>query len=237
MKNHKLNIYILSICILALLCFIMSYILYKNERTMFEASNINYYNIIVFIVLEAFAESFFIRYGAISIGTGFVVTTAAILSFGVFGAIIIAGFGISLRILWYNNKHLHIFNTPIYKTLFNMSNMTVSTFCAGYVYCNFLGSINNSDVVILMIKFILLGFSFLVVNTTIISLLVYFLSENDKLAKIYLNNFKLGFLNIIFVSPVGILLALLYARYSILGVAIVMIPIVSLKYIFKLYIQ
>lgn len=240
MKNKKLNLYILFITILALICIIISFILYKNEKNIFGDLKFGFQSIILFIVLEAFAESFLIysiKYNPVTISTAFAVTTAAIINFGIFWAIIVVCLGVSLRVIKRDNVYHHIFNIPIYKTLFNMSNMAISTFCAGYIYYNFLGIVSNSDVIVLMIKFILLSFSFLIVNTIIISLLIYFLSGNDKLVKIFVSNFKFGFLNIIFVAPAGIILAFLYSRYAIFGVAIVIIPIISLRYIFKLYIQ
>lgn len=234
MKNKKLNLYIITVYALALLCLIISY---RYDRNMFLDPRINYKNIIVFILLEAFAESFSIKYNHLNISPAFAVTTASILNFGIFWAIIIVGLGVSLRIIKDDNRYIHIFNTPIQKLLFNMSNMAISIFCSGYVYYNFLGNVINSDVIILMLKFILLSFTFLIVNTLLISFLVYFLSKDMKYSKIYTINFKLGFLNIIFVAPIGIILAFLYYRYGILGVSLVIIPIISSRYIFKLYIQ
>lgn len=234
--NKKFKIYLVSLYIFALLSYIFSFILYKNGN-MLGLGQFSPSGLLIFIVLEALGESIIIKYSQITISTAFAVTTAGIFCFGGLGALIIVSFGVAFRCIKHNGKYIHIFNTPIYKTLFNVSNMTISTFISSYAYYNFLGNVANASIIALFIKYIVLNFTFLVINSMIISMLVYLLSQGQSYKSIMINNLKIGFLNIVFISPLGIILAFVYLYFNVWGVLFLIIPIILLKNIFQIYIQ
>jgi hypothetical protein len=89
-------------------------------------ANIGIVGIIFFSILAIIAESLCVLLNDISISTGFTVTLASILSFNPAAAIIIVSLGTAFRVQKRDDKIVHIFNTAIHKTLFNVSNLIIS---------------------------------------------------------------------------------------------------------------
>lgn len=234
--TKQLKIYLGIIYILALLSFIFSSIIYRNGD-MVGFYDFTAKDILIFIITLAIAESLIIKYPPIAISTGFAVTTASLIGFGIFGGILVVIFGVAFRVVKHNGRYNHIFNTPLYKTLFNVSALTISAFISGCIYYKLLGSLYTTNLAIIFIKFILLSFSFLIVNSIIISNLVYILTTNTIYINILMEHLKLGFLNIVFVSPLGLILIILYNSLNVLGILAIIIPVILLRHIFQLYIQ
>lgn len=229
MKNFKLKIFLGSLYILSLFCFYNAYLTYG-----FSPSIRRIYDIVFFIFLSSITESFMVKFNDITISSGFAITLAAILLFGTFDAMIVVSLGVALRIMKYENNYYHFFNTPLYKTLFNIANMSISVYLASIIF-----NINMQLEIIdkiAYLKFSLLIITFLLINTLIISILVSILSKKNILY-IYLNNIKFGFLNIVAMAPFGIVLAYLFIQYNIPGVLVLMVPIMLARYTFMLYIE
>ncbi len=84
----------------------------------------NFTNIIVFIILTAITESFTVSFKNMSFSTSFAVTIASFVLFGTFECIIILILGFLCRVIKvdeniYGYKYKHVFNTPLYGTIFN----------------------------------------------------------------------------------------------------------------------
>lgn len=235
MKSKKLNIYILSLFILTILCYVFAYRIY-NIDDMQVMGHANFSYIALFVLLAFLAETFHLTYGEMAVSTGFAITVASTLYFGVFWSMIILSIGVALRISITDGKIMHILNTPINKTLFNISNISISIFLAGVGYIYIAGNNIDSNLVVLFIKFVSYISIFLLVNTLLISILVSILTK-DSLIMTYSNTFKYGFLCIVFIAPLGIILTYLVVNLKLLGVLLFMISLLLLRYIFKLYIQ
>ena len=232
MENKKLSLYLFFVFSLAVLCF---YKAFSLEGTFSILNDI--YGIIFFIILSGIAESLLVRFNHIAISSGFAITLASILLFGTFKAMLIVSIGVALRFIKYDGKYIHIFNTPIYKTLFNISNLAISIFVSSSI-ANLI--VHNGDIIIInnikILYFLVLVVVFFIVNTLIISLLIKFLS-NQNFIYVFLNNMKFGILNIFAMAPFGFLLAYLYRAYNIFGIVILLVPIMLSRYTFMLYIE
>lgn len=235
MKNKKLNIYILSLSILTILCYVFAYRIYYIDD-MQVMGHTSYSYIALFVLLAFLAETFHLTYGEMAVSTGFAITVASTLYFGVFWSMIILSLGVAIRLSITDGKIMHILNTPLNKTLFNVSNISISIFLAGMGYIYIAGNNMDNNLVILFIKFIAYISIFLLVNTLLISILVSILTK-DSLAITYSNTFKYGFLCIVFIAPLGIILTYLVVNLKSLGILLFMLSLLFIRYIMKIYIQ
>ncbi|MCX7884079.1 MAG: HD-GYP domain-containing protein [Caloramator sp.] len=229
MKNKKLIIYLSVLYIIATYCFYNSYKYFKID--------IELISIVFFIILSIITESLSVGFKKIRISSGFVITFASFILFGTFWSIVITSLGLAFRIYKKNDRYIHVFNTPIYITLFNVSNMAISIYCSFIAYNSFIHYFFSNNIFILdflqISAFIIV---FLAVNCLIMSILMYALSNNNILQE-FINTFKFGLLNIIAMAPFGYLLAYLYKKYNIVGILILMIPVLLARYIYSLYIE
>jgi putative nucleotidyltransferase with HDIG domain len=136
----------------------------------------------------------------------------------------------------YNDGYDHILNTPLYGTVFNYCVLTMPVIYGSYFY-NILGgtfdveNIHNNILYIIVFS----GICFFI-NTFIISVL-FSISNNKNIFYSIISNIKLGLLNIFAMAPFGIILAIIFSKYSYLGVLLLMFPIILARYTFSLYID
>jgi hypothetical protein len=123
----KLYTYLFFLSLTAI--FIMIYLF--NNYTISD-----YILLIVFSILTAIAETFWIllpKIGAVSVS--FALTFSAILLTNPLTVSLISAIGMMLRCPYMDGKgRVHIFNNPIYKTVFNVSQYIISFGVAGIVY-------------------------------------------------------------------------------------------------------
>lgn len=229
--NRKLKLY------LGLLYLAALFLLY-NAYTIYNASNvsINIVGVIFFAFLSVLTESLPVAYKRTTISSGFAITFASILLFGTFWSMIIISIGVAFRFFKHNNKYIHIFNNPIYKTLFNVSNISISIYFSSSIYYFLRQSLGTNSKLIVFFEFLVIITVFLAINTLIISILMFSLTKDD-LPITYWNTFKFGFLNIIAMAPFGYLLAYLYSNYNIIGIIMIMVPVLLARYTYTLYIE
>lgn len=193
--------------------------------------------LIVFSVLSAIAETFLIplpKIGAVSVS--FALTFSAILLTNPLTASIVSAFGMLLRCPYVEGRgRVHLFNNPIYKSLFNVSQYIISSGIAGLIYV----FVNNN------FNF---GFKFFNPIASIVYLLV-FLSLNSffmaSLISILLNerfsfiweNYLVSFVNISLVGLLGIVVSFSYNSFGTTGILLFFIPLMLARYTFKLYID
>lgn len=206
---------------------------------LFNFYTINDYPLlIVFSILSAIAETFLIllpKVGAISVS--FALIYSAILLTNPLSAAIIAAFGVAFRCPYVDGKgRVHIFNSPLYKTIFNVSQFIINTSIAGISYVS-------------VDKIIDIGFEFynpiagsialiiyILLNTLFMSLLMSILL-NEKMTYIWRSNFFSMMINVILVGLLGIVLAFAYNSYGIGGLLLFFIPLLLARYTFKLYLD
>ena len=224
----KLYTYITFLTSIALL--LMVYLI--KEYTISD-----YYLLIVFSVLSAIAETFLIplpKIGAVSVS--FALTFSAILLTDPLTAAIITAAGVLFRCPYVDGKgRVHIFNNPLYKTIFNVSQYIINAGISGIIYV-------YTD---RMLDF---GFEFFNPLASTVSLVVYLLLNSFFMAtlmsillkeKLYYiwKNYLLGFINISLVSLLGIVLAFSYDSYGVGGILLFFIHLMFARYTFKLYLD
>lgn len=227
--NSKLYVYIIALFIIAIL---LSYYLFKN----YSISDLAL--LVVFSVLSAVAETFLIllpKVGAISVS--FALIYSAILLTNPLTATIIAAFGVAFRCPYVDGRgRVHIFNSPLYKTVFNVSQFIINTCIAGITY-------------VYLDKIIDIGFEFynplagtaalivyILFNTLFMSVLMSILL-NEKMSYIWRSNFFSMMINVVLVGLLGIILAFAYNSYGIGGLLLFFVPLLLARYTFKLYID
>lgn len=206
---------------------------------LFKTYEINdYVLLIVFSILSIIAETFFIllpKIGAVSVS--FALYYTAILLTNPLLAAIISAIGVALRFPYMDGKgRVHIFNNPIYKTIFNTSQLMICSGISGIVYV-YIDSIVN------------IGFDFynpiagtaalavyILLNTFFMSKLMSILLK-ENFTYIWKSNFFSMMINVILVGLLGIVIAFSYNSYGIGGLLLFFIPLLLARYTFKLYID
>ena len=224
----KLYTYIASLSLMAIL--LMFYLI--QEYTISD-----YSLLIVFSLLSAISETFLIplpKIGAVSVS--FALTFSAILLTDPLTAAIITAAGVIFRCPYVDGKgRVHIFNNPIYKTIFNVSQYIINAGVAGLIY-------------VYVDKVFNFGFEFFNPLAGAICLIIYLLSNSFFMAslmsillreKLYYiwKNYLLGFINIALVSLLGIVIAFSYDSYGAGGILLFFIPLMFARYTFKLYLD
>jgi putative nucleotidyltransferase with HDIG domain len=140
-------------------------------------------------------------------------------------------------VLKINNKYIHIFNTPVYKTIFNYCILVLPVIIGNYFYSLFNGSfpVSDKNIPSMIIPILIFVIAFFVINTSIISGLVSILHDK-KFVYTLLDNLKLGVLNIIAMTPFGIILFLIWYKLEAWAM-LILFPVLLARYTFSLYLQ
>lgn len=228
-KNINLYTYIFIVTFIAII--VLFYLVHNYKITDITL-------LIIFSILSAIAETFLIplpKVGAISVS--YALTFSAILLTNPLTAAIITVAGVVFRCPHVDGRgRVHIFNNPVYKTLFNVSQYLIIAGIGGVTYAY-------------VDKYINVGFDFFNPIASFFSLIVYlflnssFMAElmaiilDKKFTDIWKNSI-LGILyNIVLVSLLGIVLAFSYDSYKVGGILLFFIPLMFARYTFKLYID
>ncbi|MEL7647190.1 MAG: HD-GYP domain-containing protein [Sedimentibacter sp.] len=206
---------------------------------LFKTYTVNdYVLLLVFSLLSAVAETFLIllpKVGAISVS--FALAFSAILLTNPLTTAIITAAGVAFRCPYVDGRgRVHIFNSPIYKTVFNISQYIINSSLAAMTY-------------VAVDKIIDVGFVFYNPVAGTASLLIYIFSNTlfmtelmsillkEKFSTIWKSSFFGLLINIVMVSLLGIVLAFSYNSYGIGGILLFFIPLLLARYTFKLYID
>lgn len=226
--SNKLKVYVSSIVI-----FGIAYLIYSiNITHIYDIKSI-----IIFAILSIVAESLLIPTSSESaISVGFAIGLAAVLVLGVPEAAWIASLGIMFRTINVNGKRFHILNFPLYKTLFNGADILLSAGIAGLCY-EILGGtpgvINFNNLLLPLIVCILV---YSIINETIISGLMSTLT-GEPFLKSLVGNLVFAARDCIFVAPLGVLMAIAYMKYDLIGILLFLGPLLLARYSYKLYID
>ncbi|MDF2520408.1 MAG: hypothetical protein K0R84_1036 [Clostridia bacterium] len=226
--SKKLKFYTTAVVLLGI-----TYLIYS----IITVTLIDTRSFIIFAVLSIIAESLLILTpdeGAISMG--FAIGLAAILVLGVPEAALIASLGIMLRTVKANGMRYHIFNYPLYKTLFNGANVFISAGIAGLFYKLLGGGTGSIDYNSFLLPLIACALVYTVINETIISGLMS-IATGEAFFDCWISNVSWAGRNIVYVAPLGILMAIAYVEYDLLGVLLFLGPLLLARYSYKLYIN
>lgn len=224
----KIIVYIIFVCVLAF--GLLYYLAVNTEYT------INLMDIIFWSLLVIITESLLIDLPGKTVGVsvGSAISVAAIICEGPFFAAVISGIGFLFRMPYVNGKgRIHLFNTPVYKTFFNIAQAIIINGAAGLLYISFVDSeIKLSYLPI----FLLVILCYEILNALIMSGLIKLLSGQrfiNAFVKMAIDLFKSSF-SICFI---GIIIALAYINYDYWAVILFFIPLLLARHTFKLYID
>lgn len=226
--SNKLKMYVATIVI-----FGIAYLVY----TISAAPIHDIRSIIIFAILSIIAESLLIPTpGESAISVGFAIGLSAILVIGVPEAAWIASLGVIFRTIKLNGKRFHIFNYPVYKTFFNGATILISAGIAGFCYQLLGGVPGIIDFNNLLLPLMTCIIVYSLVNETIISGLMAIVT-GERFASSWLGNLLFAARDCIFVAPLGVMMAIAYMKYGILGIFLFMGPLLLARYSYKLYID
>jgi putative nucleotidyltransferase with HDIG domain len=226
--NIKLYTYIIF---LALAAMMLMFYLFKTYTIS------DYVLLVVFSVLSAIAETFLIllpKIGGVSVS--FALTYSAILLTNPLTAALISAMGMILRCPYVEGKgRVHIFNNPLYKTVFNVSQYIINAGLAGLIYVQVDKLFDSGFQFFNPIAGTVCLIAYLFLNSFFIAVLMSIILK-ERLAYIW-KNYLLGFVNIALVGLLGIIVAFSYDRFGTTGILLFFIPLMFARYTFKLYLD
>ncbi len=123
---------------------------------------------------------------------------------------------------------------PFYKSVFNINLYVIMVGAASLVYERLGGIPGQIDLNHDILRVIILISTYLFVNVSLVTIALSLL-ENERSYLIFFNNFKWALPNYIALAPLGILLAVIYMSIGILGVVLFLIPLLTARHSFQLY--
>lgn len=225
----KLKIYVILLVIMSA---ILGLLLFSKYHVM------DIKVLVLFSVLSIVVESLLIPLpngGAVSVG--FAISLSSIVIGGPLTAYIVNGIGVLFRFVRDPKRGTeHVFNRPIYKTLFNTSQYTLAAGLSGIMYMVAGGTIGRDNLILDPLSVIVLILTYLVINTLLLSELMSLLT-NQCFVKVWTNNIKGMIPSVVSVALLGIIIALAYKSYGVFGVLLFFGPLLLARYSFKLYID
>jgi putative nucleotidyltransferase with HDIG domain len=223
----------LKLCVITIITLGIAYLIYSISTT----SILDTKSIIIFIILSIIAESLLIPTpGESAVSVGFAIALAAILVLGAPEAAGVVCIGVMLRSVKHQGKYVHMLNTPWYKTLFNGANILLSAGVAGLCYKAFGGVPGNIDLGNLLLPLMSCIIVYVLINETIMSWLMAAIT-GESFINSWRSNLLFAARDCIFVAPLGVLMAIAYLQYDILGIFLFLGPLLLARYSYKLYID
>lgn len=186
---------------------------------------------IIFVILGVLAEWFVVSLPHGNISVGFVLISGTFLIYNTAATAWISSLSILI-----SNGLVHK-ESPWRTTLFNTAQYSISAYIAGYAYILLGGEINGVKLTFANLPYIL-------------AFVATYFSLNHILVNIYLSpqlkkfNFamwksclKWDAFTYAFSTPLGMLMAMLYKQTGIWGATLLFLPVLSLNYLLKLYIN
>ncbi|MBK5241651.1 HD-GYP domain-containing protein [Clostridium sp.] len=227
----KVKIYFISIYLITVIC-----IFYSVYIKILNVTPIKYIDGMFFIILVAITESVSVAFQNMSFSTSFAIQLASYILFGPYITLFVVILGYAVRVLKVKDGYKHIFNTPIYGTLYNCCILVISVLSSNYIYFQYGGTFSIDKISNNVFQIIMFCLVFLTANAVIISSLSS-LMTNKNFIYACISNIKYMILNILVMAPFGILLAYVFDLYKYGGVILVLFPILLARYTFSLYIQ
>ncbi|QIB27063.1 HD-GYP domain-containing protein [Caloranaerobacter azorensis] len=225
--SNKLKLYILFLCLFAI-----TMMFFMTHR--FDIYSIK--DLLFFSILSIISESLLIQLiNGAAVSVGFAISLASIIIGGPLTSALVTAIGFLFRTVKVPGRgYVHLLNTPIYKTVFNISQSIIVIGLAGTVYIKSDGVIGESDFITKPLPILLAVAVYVFLNTVIIAKLMSLLSGQGFM-KTWMKNIKGLIPNAIAVGTLGIIIALAYISYGPFVVALFFSPLLLARYSFKLY--
>lgn len=224
-KTNKYILYIILIATIFLIYLFTRFPIYFNK------------DIFIFIILAAVAESLpitSVNQGGITVG--FAIILPVMIFFEPAISVLVVGLGEILAVSKWGNKVHHVFNTPIYKTIFNLSMYIISAGIAGLAYEGLGGSFGSFSLSLSLIPALIAAFIYIVTNGLIITRLLSYLN-NIAFMEIWISNVRWALPNFLAIGSLGIIIALAYESFGIGAVVLLFGPLLLARFSFKLYLD
>lgn len=224
--NKKTIVYIGFLSIIAILAFILLLL----NFTIPSLKMFLFWSVLCIIV-----ESLLIALpnNSVGVSVGYATNLASIIVGGPLLGTTVSLLGFLFRVPKIPEKgYSHLFNTPIYKTVFNVSQNIIVTSVMGLVYIGtggVVGEFHLSQTILIL----LIG---AVLNTIIISKLMSLLGL-QPFVKIWLSNIRGTFASAIAVGTIGVIISIAFIGYGYWAVILFFGPLLLARYSFKLYID
>lgn len=224
-KNFLLLIYTITVMFLA------HSIIFGYIKVDFQYN----FNVLFFSILVALAESFTVPFKKMSFSLSFSLALISYILLGSFTGIIILAFGYLLRIVRIGERqYIHVFNTPIYGTIFNCCALILPMMIGNYVYIFLGGSFNEVSIYGNTIPILAFSAVYLIVNIAIISALLSVRTGKNILI-CFCGNIGMGILSMLLTLPISIIAVIMFEKYSYLGIVLVVFFLSLLRYTLILY--
>lgn len=204
------------------------------------------YTLIFMAILGIIAESLSVYLSENwVVSVGFAITLSAMLSMGPVGAAWVTAAAALFKVVYRRNAgYIHLFNTPVYKTLFNASNYILSCLISGYIYILAGGRFIQHDVESIneMVRYlgsvavpiILMILAYLIVNSGILAILFSIITGKMTLRQ-WIYSFRWAIPNLFAVACIGLIICIAYNGYGPFAVVLFFGPLLLARYSFKLY--
>lgn len=231
----KLKIYLITLIVVTVVS--IFFLIVKNNVYISSGVNINNVKeLIFFSLLMGLTESFTVSFKGMYFSTSFAINIASFVLYGPLFTIIVAVMGISLSVLKIDNKYKHIFNIPIYKTLYNYCSIILPILYGNYIFVK-MGGIYSIDVItkhpIPIILFCLINFF---IGVLAVSILGAVLNKKSLIFFVFVNT-KMAALNFLAMAPLGLIGAVIFNSYHYFGFILFTFPILMTRFTFSLFIE
>ncbi len=169
----------------------------------------------------------------IGVSVGYAVTIATVIIGGPLLATTVAGLGFLLRFPKISGRgYVHVFNLPIHKSIFNISQSIIVAGLISFIYLGLGGEIGYFAI-LPTIFILLIGVIF---NTSLISGFLSISTKTDFVGT-WISNIRGTFPSSIAVGTLGIIVALAFIGYGYGAVLLFFGPLLLARYSFRLYIE
>lgn len=224
--NTKAKVYLSSLSISAIILYI---VFLKNY-------NIPDYKMLLFwIILAIIVESLliFLPKNSVGVSVGYAINIATVIVGGPLLATTASALGFLFRFPKVKGRgYVHVLNTQLYKTVFNISQSIIVNGIISIVYVRTGGVIGEFSFIPTVV-ILVLG---TLINTAIISGFLNTVT-GQAFYRVWFNNVKGMFASAIAVGTMGIIIALAFIGYGYGAVLLFFGPLLLARYSFKLYID
>ncbi len=172
-----------------------------------------------------------------AVSVGYAIGLAVMIIQGPLATALCCSIGVAFRVLKLSDgTYSHIGNTPLYKTLFNGSQCFLSIGVPSVIYYAFNTQVGDRTFYLHIIPLLIALTSYLIINTTIITVLFSILSK-ESFWHLFMNNFKWTLPNSFIIATLGIFISLLYLNYGSIIMLLFFGPLLLARHSFKLYLD
>lgn len=214
--------------IIGLAVVIMAMVIIDNDGT-----PINYFTLVFWIILAVTTESLVLRLpSGMGLSVSLAIVLAALIAQGPLVGTIVTGSGFLFRIIKVpgDKKYAHLFNTPLYKTLFNAAQSVLAIGTAGLSY-SLLGGIPGQFDIWLTLQVVI---SYTLLNGVIMSIF-FALLKGQTFINIWISSMKGIWVNVFLVGSMGIILFLAFDSYGVGAVLLFLGPLLLARFSFAQY--